>query len=102
MFFNACAVLVYRASEAFLRAMNRFFDRRNKSMVIYSDNAINFVVSNRQLKELYKLLQNDEHQKSTDELLSNLGIEYKFIPPRSPNFGSLWEVGIKAMKYCIV
>lgn len=31
--------------EAFLRALNRLFDRRSKNMVIYSGNATNFVDS---------------------------------------------------------
>jgi len=43
-------------------------------------------------------LQGDDHQIKTAEMLSTLG-EWRFIPPRSPHFGSLWEVGIKSMKY---
>jgi hypothetical protein len=89
------------STEAFLRALNHFFDRRGKSMVIYSDNATNFVGANRQLKELYNLLQNDEHRKLTDEMLVNLSVKWKFIPPRSPHFGGLWEAGIKSMKHLL-
>jgi hypothetical protein len=39
-------------TDAFLRAINRFFDRRGRSLVMYSDNATNFVGANHQLKEL--------------------------------------------------
>jgi len=88
-------------TEAFVRALNRFFDRRGKSEIIYSDNATNFVGAQRHLKELYQLLQNDEHQKKTNEVLSKLGIEWKFIPARSPHFGGLWEAGIKSMKHLL-
>ncbi|XP_022160979.1 uncharacterized protein LOC111027070 [Myzus persicae] len=89
------------STDAFLRALNRFFDRRGRSLVLYSDNATNFVGANRQLKELYELLQGDDHQIKTTEILSTLGVEWRFIPPRSPHFGGLWEAGIKSMKYLL-
>jgi len=89
------------STDAFLRALNRFFDRRGRSLVMYSDNATNFVGANRQLKELYELLQGDDHQIKTAEMLSTLGVEWRFIPPRSPHFGGLWEAGIKSMKYLL-
>ncbi|UYV67891.1 hypothetical protein LAZ67_5002421 [Cordylochernes scorpioides] len=34
-------------------------------------------------------------------LLANQGTEWKFNPPGAPYFGSLWEVGVKALKYHI-
>lgn len=37
-------------TKTFLQALNRFFDRRGRSSVIYSDNATNFVGAQRQLK----------------------------------------------------
>lgn len=33
------------------------------------------------------------------EFSSNEGITWHFIPPRSPNFGGIWEAGVKQVKY---
>lgn len=89
------------SSGAFLHALNRFFHYRGISVVIYSDNTSNFVGANRQLQELYEFLENDEHWKTMDEALSNLGVQRKFIHERSPHFGGYWEVGIKSIKHLL-
>lgn len=86
------------STDAFIRALNKFFDRRGKSIVIYSDNATNFVGTNRKLQEWYKLFYSDENKKKTMDMLADLGIDWKFIPARSPHFGGLWEAGVKSMK----
>lgn len=86
------------STQDFLHVLNRFFDRRGKCKVIYSDNATNFVGANRHLKEVNELFKSESHQKKVQEYLTNDRIEWKFIPPRSPHFGGLWESAVKSMK----
>lgn len=69
-------------AEAFVAALRRLFARRGKVHHMWSDNATNFVLAN---KTLFKL----------DPLNP---VEWHFIPPSSPNFGGLWEAGIKSVK----
>lgn len=83
-------------TEAFLAALKRFFARRGVSSQIFSDNATNFTAANKELKEIYELV-NTNYIKIASEL-ANRNIEWKFIPPRSPNFGGLWESCVKSVK----
>lgn len=89
------------STKSFLNALNRFFDRRGKSAVIYSDNATNFVGANRYLKEIYDLFKSTEHNNEIQKQTANDGVEWRFIPPRSPHFGGLWEASVKSMKNLI-
>ncbi|GFU57382.1 integrase catalytic domain-containing protein [Trichonephila clavipes] len=53
--------------------------------------------ANREIKKLHEMVR-----KPDDELARYLaaeGIKWKFIPPRSANFGGLWEAAIKSFKY---
>lgn len=76
-------------TAAFIAALKRFAGRRGVPSRIYSDNATNFVDASR-------LLINGN--KEIESYASTEGIEWKFIPPRTPNQGRLREVAIKAVK----
>ncbi|XP_018407562.1 PREDICTED: uncharacterized protein LOC108783489 [Cyphomyrmex costatus] len=83
-------------TEAFLAALRRFTSRRGLCTTLYSDNATNFVGAARELKEVYQFIKDQ-----TDEIEARLAlksIHWKFIPPRSPNFGGLWEAAVKVTK----
>ncbi|GFS56526.1 integrase catalytic domain-containing protein [Trichonephila clavipes] len=80
-------------TDAFLATLKRFVARRGKCATISSDNAKNFVGSNRELKRLHNLLKFPEEKLSS--YLSFEGISWNFMPPRAPNFGGLWEAGVK-------
>ncbi|GFX63718.1 integrase catalytic domain-containing protein [Trichonephila clavipes] len=52
--------------------------------------------ANREIKALSKLVRDEE---SLFAFFAEEGIEWSFIPPRSPNRGGLWEANIKSLKY---
>lgn len=84
-------------TDAFISAFRRFIARRGKPLHVYSDNATNFVGANKELKQLYQFIR--ENSNSIDEQMNNEGINWHFIPAHAPNFGGLWEAGIKSIKY---
>ena len=52
-----------------------------------------FIGANKQIKRLQI-----KTEESLANYLANEGIDWKFIPLRSPNFGGLWETVIKSFK----
>ncbi|GBN20548.1 hypothetical protein AVEN_66594-1 [Araneus ventricosus] len=62
-----------------------------------SDNATNFVGAQAELKKLHNLINYPDANLSN--FLASDAIKWKFIPPVSPNFGGLWEAGVKSFKY---
>ncbi|GFT49256.1 DUF5641 domain-containing protein [Trichonephila clavipes] len=52
--------------------------------------------ANREIKALSKLVR--DREESLFAFFAE-GIEWSFIPPRSPNWGGLWEANIKSLKY---
>ncbi|GFT72147.1 integrase catalytic domain-containing protein [Trichonephila clavipes] len=84
-------------SDAFIATLKRFFSRRGKCARLYSDNGKAFVGANKELKRFLKLIE-DSDDNLTGFLFAE-GMEWKFIPPRAPSFGGLWEASVKSIKY---
>lgn len=83
-------------TENFLDAFTRFTSRRGTPTLVMSDNGTNFVGANKQLKTIWTTLA-----KEAEEKLAIQEILWKFIPPRSPNFGGLWEAAVRSLKFFI-
>ncbi|XP_055630624.1 uncharacterized protein LOC129771224 [Toxorhynchites rutilus septentrionalis] len=90
------------STNAFIAALRRFIARRGLPNEIHSDNGTNFRGANNALADLYHLL----NRKSSQEIFFNecgaKGITWKFIPPRAPSFGGLWEAAVKTAKSTMV
>ncbi|XP_072934990.1 uncharacterized protein [Epargyreus clarus] len=85
-------------SQSFVGAFRRFVARRGRCTHLYSDQGRNFVGANKDLAEAFQ----DAHLElpgHLNEILSSEGTQWHFIPPYSPNFGGLWEAGVKSIKY---
>ncbi|XP_055623310.1 uncharacterized protein LOC129766736 [Toxorhynchites rutilus septentrionalis] len=85
-------------SDAFIAALKRFVSRRGIPELIECDNGLNFQGAQRQLEELARLFRSQHHQKLVARHFEDDNITFKFIPPRSPNFGGLWEAAVKSLK----
>lgn len=85
-------------SEAFIAAFRRFVSRRGRCSDLWSDQGRNFVGANKSLAEAFKEA-NVEFGDHVSNLLAADGTQWHFIPAYSPNFGGLWEAGVKSMKF---
>ncbi|XP_065081193.1 uncharacterized protein LOC135703798 [Ochlerotatus camptorhynchus] len=85
-------------SEAFLAALDRFVNRRGIVRKIFSDNGTNFVGAFKELRQLRALFNDELEKDKINNFLLRREVEWEFIPPRSPNFGGLWEAGVKVVK----
>lgn len=81
-------------SNNYLQALRRFISRRGKPLNIYSDNGSTFVGA---CKELSDFLNRE--CDSIPESMAHDGIKTHFIPAYAPNFGGLWEAGVKSTKF---
>lgn len=91
-------VVENQSAGAFIAALIRFTSLRGRPHVIYSDNGRNFVGASRELAQLRKIYNNELFQHNLIDMAAERGINFSFIPPRSPNFGGLWEANIKTAK----
>ncbi|XP_055633006.1 uncharacterized protein LOC129773424 [Toxorhynchites rutilus septentrionalis] len=86
------------STKSFISILRRFIGYRGMPAEIHSDNAKNFSGARNELKELHEMLNNQTSCNAICNELSQKGIEWKFIPPRAPNFGGLWEAAVRSVK----
>lgn len=79
-----------------------FTSRRGLCKTIYSDNGLNFVGANNELRDIIETLKNFVTNKAFSEFFMENQICWKFIPAYSPHHGGLWEAGIKQAKIHIL
>ncbi|GBM75739.1 hypothetical protein AVEN_102177-1 [Araneus ventricosus] len=79
-----------QTSDCFIASLKRFFGRRGNCAKILTDNSKTFVGADKEIKFSYN------HVNSPDQCISEFliseSIEWKFIPPKSPNLGGGSEV----------
>jgi hypothetical protein len=87
------------STKAFLAALDRFIARRGHCQTLYSDNGSNFLGAKNELSTLYRMVADPSHQHEVASRCAQQHIEFRFIPPRAPHFGGLWEAAVKSMKF---
>ncbi|GFX55377.1 integrase catalytic domain-containing protein [Trichonephila clavipes] len=84
-------------TQTFIASLKRFIARRGRPSLIFSDNGKTFIGANAELKRLHILVINPDLELAG--FLVDENINWKFLLPRAPNFGGLWEAGIKSLKF---
>ena len=86
------------SAEAFFATLRRFVSRRGNPTQIWSDNATCFWRTDKNLKELYRLLQRSDIKESVMNFCTSQSIQWKYCPPTGPHHGSVWENRVKSCK----
>ncbi|XP_026331312.1 uncharacterized protein LOC113238692, partial [Hyposmocoma kahamanoa] len=84
-------------AKGFIAAFRRFTARRGHCQDLYSDNGTNFIGADREMRNMF----NSAKSSLPDEIAALLTLEHTtwhFIPPHAPNFGGLWEAGVRSTK----
>ena len=74
-----------RTTESFLMAFIRMTSAKSTPRFILSDNAAEFVRADKEIQEVMQLISSEEVRKQ----LGEQGIEWRFIPARSPQHNGL-------------
>ncbi|XP_062538675.1 uncharacterized protein LOC134206948 [Armigeres subalbatus] len=86
-------------TAAFLATLRRVVARRGRIAELHSDNASTFKGVSHALNRIYQMLKVDSNDR---DLIFNWcaknEFRWKFIPPRAPHFGGLWEAAVTAAK----
>lgn len=87
------------STPAFLAALRRFVARRGRTREIHSDNGTAFKGAANELRRIYDMFKrNEADRKQILDWCAENEITWRFIPPRAPHFGGLWEAAVKSAK----
>lgn len=87
------------STPAFLAALRRVVARRGAIAELHSDNATAFKGASHALHRIYRMLKVDETDRNAIfSWCAQNEMKWKFIPPRAPHFGGLWEAAVKSAK----
>ena len=84
------------SSQALLSSFRRFVARRGLCSELLSDNGTNFQGASAELQRLFNAAS--PFHGEVIEGVAAQGVTWRFIPPRAPHFGGLWEAAVKAFK----
>ena len=87
------------STNNFILCLKRFVGRRGVPQRLYCDNATNFVGAD---KEINETLFTESGKNDISNECADRGVQFHFIPLRSPHFGGLWEAGVKSTKSLIL
>ncbi|XP_043472930.1 uncharacterized protein LOC122505403 [Leptopilina heterotoma] len=82
------------STDSAIMALQRMSNRRGTPLEIFSDNGTNFVGANTELKKAIKEIDLTKF----NEMVTNMGIQWKFIPPLTPHMGGSWERLVRSVK----
>lgn len=82
-------------SEKFLWSLSRLTSIYRTPTKMFSDNGRTFVGADNELKVINETWQTPE----VERFLTMRGIQWKFITPRAPHQGGIWEAAVKSAKY---
>ncbi|XP_072386148.1 uncharacterized protein [Diabrotica undecimpunctata] len=86
-------------TACFLAAFRRFVSRRGKPSKVYSDNRKTYVGAKKELQSLNNFFKNQAISEEFNSYFTEQGIDWHFIPSRAPNFGGIWEAGVKSFNF---
>lgn len=86
------------STESCVNSLRRFVSRVGRVRTIHCDNSTTFVGAFREVKEMRQVLVDQLESTAWKTECLDRGIEFRFIPPRAPHFGGLWEAAVKAFK----
>lgn len=87
-------------TEAFRNCLTRFRARRGKCIILNSDNQSTFHGANKAMKnEIQSFLADPTVNQEIKRLCLNDNLDWRFIPPRCPHVGGLWESSVKSFKH---